>query len=563
MTDYRERYEAWLNAPTVDDRTKAELAALAGNEAEIEDRFYKDLEFGTAGLRGVLGAGANRMNVYTVRRATQGMAQYLLKADAASKTRGVAIAFDSRNGSELFARETAAVFNANGIKTYVFETLHPVPMLSYTILHLHAKAGVVITASHNPAKYNGYKAYWEDGGQVPPPMDAQIIEEVNQVELFTGARRMPRAEAEAKGLYVALGEEIDCAYNEEIRSHLIDPQGLAKAAEHLRIVYTPLHGSGNLPVRRILQSCGFTDVSVVAEQELPNGDFPTVTLPNPENPQALAMGCALAEKIDADIVIGTDPDADRVGVMVKTASGYVPLNGNQMGVLLTYYILQARQATNRLPKDSFVVKSVVTSEMTQAVCDDFGVELRNVLTGFKYIGQQIAKAEQSGRGTYVFGFEESYGYLCGTYARDKDAVSATMLICEMAAMAKQNGENLIDLLNRLYQKYGYYREKVVSRSFEGASGAKEMKALMAHLRADGPKTLGGLEVLEVCDFLREGGYRDYPKSDMLLYRLPQGAWACIRPSGTEPKIKYYIGANGATEAASKQMEANIEKDLLA
>ena len=561
MEEYRERYERWLASDAVDEATKAELLAIAGDEKEIQERFYKDLEFGTAGLRGVIAAGANRMNVYTVRRATQGLANYLLLNDPAVVEKGVAIAYDSRNMSDVFARETAAVFNGNGIKTYVFESLRPVPELSYSVRKLGCKAGVVITASHNPAKYNGYKAYWEDGCQVPPPMDGEIIGEVMKVDIFDSIKKMERAEAEAAGLYIEIGEDVDAAYIAEIKTRVIDPEALAKCAGDLKIVYTPLHGTGNKPVRRILAELGFTQVHVVPEQEMPDGNFPTVPFPNPEDYRALEMARQLGEKIDADLIVGTDPDADRVGIMVKTPEGYKTFTGNMTGMLQTHYILDARKKTNNLPEDGFIVKSIVTTEMVRPMAEEYGVELRDVLTGFKYIGQQILRSEQTGKGTFLFGFEESYGYLCGTYARDKDAVSATMLICEMAAICKSKGVSLYEYLTTLYEKYGYYKEAVVSMDFEGIEGAAKMKEIMANMRSNPKDSYAGLKVVAVEDYLT--GYKDYPKSDALRIRLENNCWVCVRPSGTEPKIKFYFGANGKTAADAEAITQALKEDMTA
>ncbi len=558
MEEYKERYERWLSSEAVDEATKEELRSIAGNE-EIQERFYKDLEFGTAGLRGVIEAGANRMNVYTVRRATQGLANYFLKQDPEAKEKGVAIAYDSRHQSDVFARETAAVFNGNGIKAYVFESLRPTPELSYAVRHLGCKGGVVLTASHNPSKYNGYKAYWEDGCQVPPPMDSEIIDEVEKVDIFDGIQVMPRQEAEKAGLYVEIGEDVDAPYIEEIKRHRIDPETLSQCAKDLKIVYTPLHGTGNKLVRRVLAECGFTQVHVVPEQELPDGDFPTVPYPNPEDVRALELARQLGEKIDADLIVGTDPDADRMGIMVKTPEGYKPFTGNMTGMLLTHYILDARKKTGTLPADGFVVKSIVTTEMVRPMTEEYGVELRDVLTGFKYIGQQILRSEQSGKGSFLFGFEESYGYLCGTYARDKDAVSASMMICEMAAICKAQGVSLIDHLEALYQKYGYYKEAVVSMAFEGIEGAAKMKEIMAQMRSNPKASYAGLKVVAVEDYL--AGFKDYPKSDALRIRLENNCWVCVRPSGTEPKIKFYFGANGKTAQEAEELTQALSKEM--
>lgn len=561
MEEYRKRYERWLSSAAVDEATKRELQSIASDEKEIQERFYKDLEFGTAGLRGVIEAGANRMNVYTVRRATQGLANYFLLHDPQAKEKGVAIAYDSRHQSDVFARETAAVFNGNGMKTYVFESLRPTPELSYAVRKLGCKGGVVITASHNPSQYNGYKAYWEDGCQVPPPMDEEIIGEVMKVDIFDGVRVMERAAAEKAGLYVEIGEDLDAAYIEEIKKHRIDPQSLSQCAGDLKIVYTPLHGTGNKLVRRVLAECGFTQVYVVPEQEQPDGDFPTVPYPNPEDVRALELARRLGEEVDADLIVGTDPDADRVGIMVKTPDGYRPFTGNMTGMLLTHYILDARRKTGTLPNDGFIVKSIVTTEMVRPMAEEYGVELRDVLTGFKYIGQQILRSEQSGKGTYLFGFEESYGYLCGTYARDKDAVSASLLICEMAAICKAQGVSLISHLEALYQKYGYYKEAVVSMAFEGIEGAAKMKEIMLQMRANPQASYAGLKVLAVEDYLT--GYKDYPKSDALRIRLENNCWVCVRPSGTEPKIKFYFGANAKTAQEADAINEQLKKEMTA
>lgn len=561
MEEYKERYERWLSSDAVDEATKEELRGIQGDEKEIQERFYKDLEFGTAGLRGVIEAGANRMNVYTVRRATQGLANYFLKQDPEAKEKGVAIAYDSRHQSDVFARETAAVFNGNGIKAYVFESLRPTPELSYAVRHLGCKGGVVITASHNPSKYNGYKAYWEDGCQVPPPMDSEIIDEVEKVDIFDGIQVMPREEAEKAGLYIEIGEDVDAPYIEEIKKHRIDPETLASCAGDLKIVYTPLHGTGNKLVRRVLAECGFAQVHVVPEQELPDGDFPTVPYPNPEDVRALELARQLGEKIDADLIVGTDPDADRMGIMVKTPEGYKPFTGNMTGMLLTHYILDARKKTGTLPADGFVVKSIVTTEMVRPMTEEYGVELRDVLTGFKYIGQQILRSEQSGKGTFLFGFEESYGYLCGTYARDKDAVSASLLICEMAAICKAQGVSLIDHLEALYKKYGYYKEAVVSMAFEGIEGAAKMKEIMAQMRENPKESYAGLKVIAVEDYLK--GFKDYPKSDALRIRLENNCWVCVRPSGTEPKIKFYFGANGKTAEEAEKLTQALKEEMTA
>ena len=559
MTDYRARYERWLASDAVDEATKAELRAIAEDEKEIEDRFYKDLEFGTGGLRGILDAGTNRMNVYTVRRATQGLANYLLMKDPLAKEKGVAIAYDSRHQSDVFALETAAVFNGNGIKAYVFESLRPTPELSFAVRTLGCKGGIVITASHNPSKYNGYKAYWEDGCQVPPPMDEEIIREVEKVDLFDGVRVMPRREAEDAGLFVSVGEELDRQYIDLVKSQLLDPEMVRAHAADLTVVYTPLHGTGNRLVRRALAECGFTNVYVVPEQEKPDGDFPTVPYPNPEDVRAFGPAIALGEQVGADILIATDPDADRVGIMVRTDTGYQHFTGNMTGVLLSSYILEARKKTGHLPADGFLVKTIVTTEMIRALTDAYGVELREVLTGFKYIGQQILEAEKAGRGTYLFGFEESFGYLSGTYARDKDAVSASLLVCEMAAVYKAKNQTLLDALHELYERYGYYKETLVSFTFEGIEGIAKMNSLMEELRQHPQASYGGLKVLECKDYA--AGLDGLPPSNVLRFTLENNSWFCARPSGTEPKIKFYFGVKGESQADADAVVERLQSDV--
>lgn len=560
MKVYEERYQQWLASEAVDEATKAELRAIAEDEKEIEERFYRDLEFGTGGLRGVMSAGTNRMNIYTVRRATQGLANYLLKMDSATPDKGVAIAYDSRHNSQVFAEETAAVFNGNGIKAYVFESLRPTPELSFTVRHFGCKSGIVITASHNPSKYNGYKVYWEDGCQVPPPMDSEIIEVVEQVDLFDGVKVMNRKEAEEKGLYISVGEAVDAAYLEQVKAQIIDKEAVAKLAKDLKIVYTPLHGTGNLPVRRALAECGFTDVHVVAEQELPNGDFPTVPYPNPEDVRAFAPAIQLGEEIGADILLATDPDADRMGLMIRTENGYQHFTGNMTGVLLASYILEGRKKTQQLPKDGFIVKTIVSTEMIRALTNEYGVELKDVLTGFKYIGQKILESEVSGEGTYLFGFEESFGYLSGTYARDKDSVSAVLLACEMAAIYKAQGKTLVDAMTAMYERYGFYNETLVSLTFEGLEGVAKIRSIMDDMRSNPKESYGGLKVLEVQDY--KDGRDGLPPSNVLRFILEDNCWFCARPSGTEPKIKFYFGVKGNSIENAKEMNETLKNDVI-
>lgn len=560
MSDYRQRYEQWLASDAIDEATKAELRALEGNEKEIEERFYQDLEFGTGGLRGVIAAGTNRMNVYTVRRATQGLVNYLIKKDPLAKEKGIAVAYDSRHMSKEFAVETAAVANASGMKAYVFESLRPTPELSFAIRTLGCKGGVVVTASHNPSKYNGYKAYWEDGCQVPPPMDEEIIDEVLKVDLFDGVKAMPREEAEKAGLYIEIGKDVDDKFMAEVTSRIIDKEAIKECGKDLKIIYTPLHGTGITVVPRALKEAGFTNVTVVPSQAEPNGDFPTAPYPNPEDPKVFAPGIALADEQGADILIATDPDADRMGVMVRTAGGYRHFTGNMTGTLLLSYILEARKKTNTLPADGFAVKTVVTTEMARAIAEDYGIELREVLTGFKFIGEQILRSEQTGKGTYLFGFEESFGYLCGTYARDKDSVSAALLISEMAAIYKTKGMTLEDALNALYEKYGFYKETLVSLTFEGIEGVQKIKDLMENMRKNPGESYGGRKVLEVKDYSL--GIDGLPKSNVLRFLLEGNCWFCARPSGTEPKIKFYFGVKGKDAQDAEELVEKLKSDVV-
>lgn len=562
--NYRERYESWCTDPIFDEATKAELRGIAGDEREIEDRFYKDLSFGTGGLRGVIGAGTNRMNVYTVTKATQGLANYIRRQGGEEK--GVAIAFDSRRMSAEFSEKAALCLNANGIRTYRFETLRPTPELSFALRELGCIAGIVITASHNPPEYNGYKVYWEDGAQITAPKDREIIEEVRAVTDFASIRMMERAEAEEKGLFRVIGQEIDDRYMEELKKLVLRPDAIRKMADSLKIVYTPLHGTGNLPVRRILKELGFIKVQVVPEQELPDGAFPTVSYPNPEDPKAFALALRLAKETDADLVLATDPDADRLGVYAKdTKSGeYIPFTGNMSGLLIAEYELSVRRELGRLPKNGALVKTIVSSDMADGMAKEYGVDVIEVLTGFKYIGEQIKFFEQTGSHEYLFGYEESYGCLVGTHARDKDAVVAVMALCEAAAYYKEKGLTLWDQMLNIYEKYGYYKEDLVSITMKGADGADRIRKILADMREHPLEQIGAYKVTALRDYeadtrleLSTGKVTPtgLPKSNVLYYELEGGAWCCVRPSGTEPKVKFYMGVRGdSLEAAGNALE---------
>lgn len=550
---YIEKYEEWCANPYFDEDTREELKGLAGNDTEIEDRFYRQLEFGTGGLRGVIGAGINRMNIYTVRQATQGLANYIISQKGEGK--GVAIAYDSRRMSPEFAKEAALCLNANGIKTFLFESLRPTPELSFAVRHLGCISGIVITASHNPREYNGYKVYWEDGAQITPPHDKNILAEVAKVTSFEQVKTMGEAEALEKGLLTIIGTEIDDLYMEQLKAQSIHPEIIKDVAKNMKIVYTPLHGTGNIPVRRVLRELGFEQVYVVKEQELPDGDFPTVAYPNPEDEKAWTLALELAREVDADIVLATDPDADRLGVYAKDqATGeYVSFTGNMSGMLMAEYILRERTKSGTMPENPALIETIVTTDMAKAIAKDYGVTLIEVLTGFKYIGEQIRLFEQTGAHNYVFGLEESYGCLAGTYARDKDACVAVMMLCEVAAYYKTQGKTLWDAMMDMYDKYGYYKEGLATLTLKGIDGAKLIQKKMADYRENPPKELAGFAVLAVRDY-KEGIRKDMatgetaptglPASNVLYYELADHAWCCVRPSGTEPKIKFYFGVKG-------------------
>ncbi len=569
---YMESYMAWLENEFIDSLTKQELKEISGLEKEIEDRFLKDLEFGTAGLRGVIGAGTNRMNIYTVRRATQGLSNYILKQEGNLKEKGVVIAYDSRNMSPEFALEAALVLCGNGIKTYLFDELRPTPELSFAVRHLGATAGIVITASHNPPEYNGYKAYWADGAQIPSPRDAHITEEVVAVTDYSAIKLVSKETALEQGLLKIVGKEIDDEFIKNVKAQCINPDVIKKVADEFKIVFTPLHGTGNKPVRRVLEEVGFKNVLVVPEQELPDAKFSTVGYPNPEDPKAFSLAIALADKLGADIVVGTDPDADRVGAVVKNDKGeYVVLSGNMTGILITEYILSQKQAMGQLPKNGAVISTIVSTKMTKKIAESYGVEYIEVLTGFKYIGEKIKEFEASGSNEFLFGFEESYGCLAGTYARDKDAVVATMLICEIAAYYKSRGMTMIDGLNEVYEKYGFYKESTESISLKGVEGLRNIKKIMDNLREAQDVVINGLKAVERRDYKAsviknmETGVEEeikLPKSDVLYYTLEDGSWICVRPSGTEPKVKVYFGVHGENASEAESKMTGVIKDTM-
>ncbi len=559
-----DEFNFWLKDDYFDQATKDELLAIKDNETEIEERFYKELEFGTGGLRGIIGAGTNRMNIYTVRKATQGLANYIIKQGGAEK--GVAIAYDSRRMSPEFADETARCLAANGIKAYVFDSLRPTPELSFALRKLGCIAGVVVTASHNPPEYNGYKAYWEDGAQVTPPHDTGIIGEVRAITDYHNVKTMPKEEAMAKGLYEVIGKEIDDAYMAELKKQSIHPEIIKEVSKDIKIVYTPFHGTGNIPVRRVLEELGFENVYVVPEQELPDPDFTTLDYPNPEDPKAFTLALKLAKEKGADIVMATDPDADRLGVYaLDTKSGeYVPFTGNMSGMLIAEYILRERRATNTMPENPALVTTIVTTNMTKPITEAYNVKLIEVLTGFKYIGEQIKLFEQTGSNNYAFGLEESYGCLVGTHARDKDAIVAVMMLAEVASWCKKNNMTLWDMMIDVYEKYGYYKETQYSIMMKGIDGAKEIAALMDKFRNNPPKEFGELKVTQFRDYANdvvvnmetgEKGTTGLPKSNVLYFDLTNDSWCCARPSGTEPKIKFYMGVKGTSlEDAQKKSE---------
>ena len=569
---YKEMYQSWLDNPYFDEDTKAELKSIAGDDKEIEDRFYTELEFGTAGLRGVIGAGMNRMNIYTVRKATQGLANYIKKVG--KEAQGVAIAFDSRRMSPEFADEAALCLAANGIKAYVFESLRPTPELSYAVRKLGCTAGINITASHNPPEYNGYKVYWEDGAQITPPHDKGIMDEVKAVTDFATVKTMGKEEAKKAGLYEVIGAAIDDAYIAELKKLVVHQDAIDQVKDTLKIVYTPLHGTGNIPVRRVLKELGFQNVYVVPEQEKPDGEFPTVSYPNPEAEEAFVLGLAMAKKLDADLVLATDPDADRLGVYVKDSKTgeYHSLTGNMSGCLIGDYVIGQRKEREGLPKDGAFIKSIVSTNMADAIAKYYGIQLVEVLTGFKFIGQKMLEFETKGTGTYLFGMEESYGCLTGTYARDKDAVVASMTLCEAAAYYKTQGKTLWDAMIDMYEKYGYYKDDVKAITLKGIEGLEKIQTILETLRADAPKEIGGYKVLKVRDYkkdtitdLADGKVTPtgLPVSNVLYYELEDDAWVCVRPSGTEPKVKFYYGIKGTSLEEADAKSERLGKEVLA
>ena len=569
---YKDEYQFWLTDAYFDASTKEELKSIENDEKEIEDRFYKELEFGTGGLRGVIGAGTNRMNVYTVRKATQGLANYIIKQGGEKK--GVAIAYDSRFMSPEFADEAALCLAANGIKAYVFDALRPTPELSFALRTLGCISGVVVTASHNPPEYNGYKVYWEDGAQVTAPKDKEIITEVKNVTDYHTVKTMDKKEAMEAGLYQVIGKEIDDAYMAELKKQIIHPEIITEMAEEIKIVYTPFNGTGNVPVRRILSELGFKNVYVVPEQEMPDPKFTTLEYPNPEDPKAFTLALKLAKEKNADIVLATDPDADRLGIYaLDTKSGeYVPFTGNMSGMLIADYILRERTNTNTMPANPAMVKTIVTTNMADVIAKTYNVKLIEVLTGFKFIGEQIKLFEQTGSNHYVFGLEESYGCLAGTHARDKDAIVAVMCLCEVAAWCKKHGKTVWDQMLEMYEKYGYFKEDLYTITLKGIDGSKQIAAIMDGLRKNPPKAFGDLSVVSMRDYesgkvlnpeTGEESETGLPKSNVLYFDLTNDSWCCARPSGTEPKIKFYMGVKGSSLADAAEKNAKLTESLKA
>lgn len=563
-----EKYKFWLKDSYFDEKTKEELLAIAEDKNEIEERFYRDLEFGTGGLRGIIGAGTNRMNIYTVRKATQGLANYILKEKTQEK--GVAIAFDSRNMSHEFAQEAALCLAANGIRAYIFPSLRPTPELSFALRKLGCTAGIVVTASHNPPEYNGYKVYWEDGAQITAPRDRQIIEEVQAVTDFDMVKTMSCENAVRAGLYEVISSEMDDCYMEELKKLVVHPEVIRRQAKNLKIVYTPLHGTGNIPVRRILRELGFEQVYVVKEQELPDGDFPTVSYPNPEDKKAFALALKLAEEVEADVVLATDPDADRLGIYAKdTRDGvYKSFTGNMSGMIILEYLLSQKKELGLLPDNGAIVTTIVSGKMSAEIAKRYKMKRIETLTGFKYIGEQIKFFEQNHSYDFQFGYEESYGCLVGTHARDKDAIVAVMALCEAAAYYKEKGISLCEQMENLYETYGFFKENLCTVTLKGQDGAKKIASIMERIRKEVPQTIGGKRVTQFRDYQKEI-LMDYvkeeqkttglPKSNVLYFELEDGTWCCIRPSGTEPKIKFYIGIQGENELqAQKRIEEMTE-----
>lgn len=568
--EYLKEYERWCTASAFDEETKQELISIKGNEKEIEDRFYKSLEFGTAGLRGVIGAGTNRMNQYTVGKATQGLANYIIKHNG--QERGVAIAYDSRRMSKEFSELSSLCLNANGIKTYIFDSLRPTPMLSFAVRELGCVAGIIITASHNPPEYNGYKVYWEDGAQIIPPVDKGIIEEVNNIKDYSVIKTIDKEEAIDKGLYHVISKEIDDKYIETLKKLVLNPEVIKQEQENIKIVYTPLHGTGNVPVQTILSEIGFKHVFVVPEQEKPDGDFPTVEYPNPEDPKAFTLALNLAKEKDADLVLANDPDADRLGVYVKdTKTGeYIRFTGNMSGLLIAEYVLSQKKEKGILSKNGVLVTTIVSSNLAGAITKEYDIKLMEVLTGFKYIGEKMEQFDKTKEYTYEFGFEESYGCLIGTHARDKDGVVAVMMLCEAAAYYKKKGLTLWDQMINIYEKYGYYKEEITSITLKGAEGSVQIKNMLSQLRQNPLEKIGKYKVIGIRDYEKDENKNvetgeitktGLPKSNVLYYELENDAWCCIRPSGTEPKIKFYMGVKGKSLEDADKLVSELAESV--
>lgn len=567
--DDKKLYEEWLTSPVFDEATKAELKAIAGNDAEIRDRFYKDLEFGTGGLRGIVGAGTNRMNLYTVRRATQGLAKYIISKGVQSK--GVAISYDSRHFSPEFAEAAALTLNANGIKSYLFDALRPTPELSYAVRELKCTAGIMVTASHNPPEYNGYKVYWDDGCQITPPVDKDIIDLVKSTA-FSDIKTMDKEEAIKAGLFHMIGADIDDKYVAELKKLILSPEVIKKQAENLKIVYTPFHGTGNVPVQRMLKELGFKQVYIVKEQEEPDGDFTTLDYPNPEDEKAFALALKLAKEKDADIVLANDPDADRLGVYAKDkkTGNYIQFTGNMSGMLLAEYELSIKKERGLLKDDSTLITTIVSTNLAFKIAEYYKLNLIEVLTGFKFIGQQIKGFEEKGRGTYEFGFEESYGCLIGTHARDKDGIMAVVALCEAAAYYMDKGLTLWDQMVNMYEKYGYFKEGIYTMTLAGEDGAKRINEILDNLRKDPPTELAGYKVVKTRDYENdivkdlatgETTTTGLPKSNVLYFDMTDDAWFCVRPSGTEPKIKFYAGIKGNSLEDADEKLAKVLTEL--
>ena len=562
MKGYQEKYEEWCNNPIFDEETRAELEKMKDNEAEKEDSFYKDLEFGTAGLRGVVGIGTNRMNKYTVGKASQGLAKYIVKKGG--QKRGVAIAYDSRHMSTEFSELAALILNANGIKTYIFESLRPTPELSFAVRKLGCISGIVVTASHNPPKYNGYKVYWEDGAQISEPIDGEIIAEVNSTD-FADIKKISKKEAIEKGLYNVIGPDFDDLYINELKKNTLNPEAIKEAADSLKIVYTPLHGTGGRLAKKLFNELGYKNVHIVKEQEEPNGDFPTVSYPNPEDPKAFEYALKLAKEVDADIVLANDPDADRIGLQVKDpkTGEYIVFNGNMIGLTIAEYLISQKREKGIMPENPALIKTIVSSNMTDRICEYYGVELFLALTGFKNIAARIRQFEKTNSNNCIMGFEESYGCLIGTHARDKDGIIAVMMLCEIAAYYKLQGLTLWDAIEQMYERYGYYREGQIPVTLEGADGAAKIQEMMKTMRNNPPETIGKYKVLKIMDcsagtekdiLTGEEVKIDLPKSNVLRYSLENDCWCAVRPSGTEPKIKFYMGVRGdSLEGAEKDL----------